>query len=351
MHNTCYINPLYCRPPKKTDRLREAAYLAAVPFIGFYLAANTAGYLVMPFEWLYAKLLTVLLQLYAGLTGAPLDAVYYLQSDYTMLICGMIAYVFYLFVPFFVFAKVRGIPRSETVGKGRPPLSAFAVAVCGGLGLAAVASYLGQILNAVLMLFGLEEVESFFLVPYDGVTLVLQILSVALLPAICEEYAVRGVALRAVEPTGGTWFAVVYTSVMFALLHGTVLVLPLAILFGLFAAWLRVRYDSIWPGVLAHFVINLSSILFETAVADMAVNRVWIPYTLMNIGYLLLGAAAVLILLAAHGFSGEELTGFARRGERSFASTLGVYLSSPTTIVFLVLTAISIAYSLAYVGY
>ena len=61
--------------------------------------------------------------------------------------------------------------------------------------------------------------------------------------------------------------------------------------------------------------------------------------------------AAVLILLAAHGFSGEELTDFARRGERSFASTLGVYLSSPTTIVFLVLTAISIAYSLAYVGY
>ena len=350
MHNTYYTNPLR-DSGKKVSRLRVASCLAAVPFIGFYLSANVAGYFVMPFQRLYSALITAFLQAYAGLTGAPVQAIYYLQSDYTMLICDMIAYVFYLLLPFVVFASATGISRKQAVGKGRPPLTAFAVAVCGGLGLAAVASYLSQALDYILMLLGLEEVGSFFLVPYDGVTFVLQILSVAVLPAICEEYAVRGVAFRSVEPTGGTWFAVAYSSVMFALLHGTVLVLPLAVLFGIFAGWLRARYDSIWPGVLAHFVINLSSVLFETAVADMAVNRVWIPYTLMNIGYLLLGAAAVLILLASHGFSGEALTGFARRGERPFAATLGVYITSPTTIIFLILTAISIAYSLAYVGY
>jgi membrane protease YdiL (CAAX protease family) len=55
--------------------------------------------------------------------------------------------------------------------------------------------------------------------------------------------------------------AIVATAVIFALAHGILAALPALGFFGLLLAWLRLRAESVWPGVIAHSLYNGLGIL------------------------------------------------------------------------------------------
>ena len=55
--------------------------------------------------------------------------------------------------------------------------------------------------------------------------------------------------------------AVVVTGFVFGLSHGILGALPPLVLFGIALGWVRLRSDSVWPGVLAHGFYNAVGIL------------------------------------------------------------------------------------------
>jgi len=75
-----------------------------------------------------------------------------------------------------------------------------------------------------------------------------------------EELFFRGLGIRALGFLGAT-AAVVITALVFGLSHGIPGALPPLILFGLALGWVRLRSDSIWPGVLAHGTYNALGVL------------------------------------------------------------------------------------------
>jgi CAAX protease family protein len=75
-----------------------------------------------------------------------------------------------------------------------------------------------------------------------------------------EELFFRGLGVRALGFLGGAG-AVVLTGLAFGLSHGILGALPPLILFGLALGWVRLRSDSVWPGVLAHGFYNGVAIL------------------------------------------------------------------------------------------
>lgn len=86
-------------------------------------------------------------------------------------------------------------------------------------------------------------------------------ISVVLIAPLLEEFVFRGVAFAAVARSFGTGAAVILTTLAFVLLHyadkihywpGFVFVAVL----GLAAAGLRLRYRSLWPGMLLHCGYN-----------------------------------------------------------------------------------------------
>lgn len=83
----------------------------------------------------------------------------------------------------------------------------------------------------------------------------------ATLVPFTEELFFRGLGVRALLPFGAL-LAVVATSVAFALGHGLFSALPILIPFALVLGWVRLRSDSVWPGVLAHGFYNGSALLF-----------------------------------------------------------------------------------------
>jgi uncharacterized protein len=89
------------------------------------------------------------------------------------------------------------------------------------------------------------------------------VLATAVLPAIFEEIAFRGVIQTALGPVVGPAQALFVTAAMFAILHLSIPSMPHLLLMGALLGWLRVRTGSLLPGMLMHFCHNLLVVALE----------------------------------------------------------------------------------------
>lgn len=141
------------------------------------------------------------------------------------------------------------------------------IAAGGGLGALALALNLTWGWSWVRAA-GDETPVFLFAVPDD---LPLLLLSIAVLPALFEEWLCRGIlwtALRRVADVRGT---ILLTAALFAMLHGLngaqMAELPTRFFLGLILGWLRARTDSLWPCVAAHLVNNAIVCFLPRAIA------------------------------------------------------------------------------------
>ena len=99
-------------------------------------------------------------------------------------------------------------------------------------------------------------------VPLDRMGLLLCVVYVAVLPGICEEFLFRGMLLSAFEGEG-TRRAMVLTSLLFMLMHGSLIGAPTEFILGLIIASLVIYTDSIYAGLIYHTVHNAATVLLQ----------------------------------------------------------------------------------------
>ena len=85
----------------------------------------------------------------------------------------------------------------------------------------------------------------------------------ALLPGLCEELAFRGFILSGFSRNGRTGVAVVFSALLFGVMHMIPQQVFNAFLLGLVLGLLALRSGSLLPGVLFHFVNNALGVLSE----------------------------------------------------------------------------------------
>lgn len=83
------------------------------------------------------------------------------------------------------------------------------------------------------------------------------LLGVAVIPAVLEELFLRGVLQPIYEKLTGTWVAIVFTALLFAMLHGNLRNFLGPWLAGCLYGYLAYEFDSIWPSIAAHLTNNL----------------------------------------------------------------------------------------------
>lgn len=105
-----------------------------------------------------------------------------------------------------------------------------------------------------------EYLPFFSHLPYPRLTL---ILSIALVPAIFEELAARGVLHTQLQKVMDPWLVSIIVGFMFAIQHLNLISLFWLFPFGWFLSWLRARYHTLWYGMIVHFVFNLTVCLME----------------------------------------------------------------------------------------
>ena len=80
-------------------------------------------------------------------------------------------------------------------------------------------------------------------------------LVVTLLAPVVEELTYRGLGISLLTPYG-TVLAIGVTGVLFGLTHGLLIGLPVLAVFGVVVGWLRVKTDSVYPGMILHGTFN-----------------------------------------------------------------------------------------------
>lgn len=85
-------------------------------------------------------------------------------------------------------------------------------------------------------------------------------LFVAVIPAILEEIAIRGVLLQPLRRFGDG-FAIVVSAVIFSLLHGNMVQIPYTVIAGIYFGYVMVATGSLWPSIILHFFNNFYSVI------------------------------------------------------------------------------------------
>lgn len=97
---------------------------------------------------------------------------------------------------------------------------------------------------------------------YNYPTLVM-IYSIALMPALFEELTFRGVMYNYCSNFLNERLVVALTAFLFAIMHLNLMSLIWLIPFAFFIGNLRRKYNTLWYGVIFHFVFNLTACMFD----------------------------------------------------------------------------------------
>ncbi len=142
--------------------------------------------------------------------------------------------------------------------------------------------------------------QTYSVLSADVTPLWLIILAVAVCAPLCEELLFRGIGCSRLTGSFPKAVAVIITSAVFGVVHGTPIAIAYATVFGVIQAFIFLRHRSLLPVVLCHFGFNFTSVFLEYLPADPA----------LNLGVLFICAAAALgtgyLILKKSETAGEE---------------------------------------------
>jgi membrane protease YdiL (CAAX protease family) len=193
--------------------------------------------------------------------GAPSDLAYRYSSS----VAALVQYGIMLGVLLLI---ARGLPRREAFALRRPRSWGRALGLAGlGLLLIYAASF---VYEEVLSLFGnWNPTDEQGLVPdrWDSSragAFVAFFLVVTLVAPAVEELTYRGLGVTLLLPWGPA-LAILTTGMLFGAAHGLIVALPILAFFGIVVAFVRVRTDSVYPGMMLHATFNGVALLAAVA--------------------------------------------------------------------------------------
>ena len=206
------------------------------------------------------------------------------------------------------------------------------LAVLGTVGFCILTSIGVSMLMSFLADFGVPMPDLPSLLENTPTSYGLNLLVMAVLPALLEELLFRGCVLRVLRPYGD-WFAILVAAALFGLMHGNIVQIPFALIVGLALGWLYVATENIWLPIAVHFANNAISVSMEYAMMQLNETGQNVFAVLVYGAVILIGAVSFAIL------SVGKSALFSRRDVRTslpIADRVKSLLSSPPLLVALV---------------
>lgn len=116
-------------------------------------------------------------------------------------------------------------------------------------------------------------------------------ISMAIVPAIIEEFAIRGVVMQPLRRYGDK-FAIIASAFVFSIMHGNMAQIPYTVIGGIYLGYLTIATGSIWPSIILHFINNMYSVVIMTV--DTNFGETWS-------GVVSMGMLAVFVALGVFG--------------------------------------------------
>lgn len=237
----------------------------------------------------------------------------------------------FFLVALVAFALLRVKPY-EVISFSRPAQTGIGIGgVLVGLGVAFVGNVITDIISVFFGSMGLDLYTYSSPVPATGVGITLDVISTMLIPAICEEFLCRGLALGYLRKYGDR-MAVIASAALFSLMHGNFDQIPFTFLLGLWLGYITVAADSIWPAVLVHALNNGLSCGFSYLTQGLSDRQSYLCSLLYYALFAACGIIGLLLLIARrdrlHPVTNDYpgLLTVKERGQR--------VLFSPTILIF-----------------
>lgn len=184
-------------------------------------------------------------------------------SCYLQILYSILAILLPFFIATFVIRKMQGRPRTDLLPLG-PPKNYILFLCALGIGFMAI-----MISNTLTSLFVVTMKDHGFVfdgadapIPKSASGYFWAIMADAFVPALCEEYALRGVVMGSLRKYGDS-MAIGFSALLFALMHGNMTQAPFAFLLGLVIGRLVIATDSLWTGIAIHFLNNFFAVLMQ----------------------------------------------------------------------------------------
>lgn len=169
-----------------------------------------------------------------------------------------------------------------------------------GIAFSLMSNYVVSLVNNAFGLFGITNNQG-GLNTSEPMPVLLYYLTVAILPALAEEFAFRGVIMGTLKPYSRA-LALVVSSTAFALMHGNFVQLPFTFCCGLVFGYVDLITGSLLPSIIIHFLNNGLSVTFDILTSYKIVST-----ELANAGYgVIFAVTGVLAFLFIKKLSKER---------------------------------------------
>jgi sodium transport system permease protein len=209
-------------------------------------------------------------------------------------------------LPVLILLRLGSLDHRQALGLLRPGFPALLGAVLAGLSGWYLVGVLVESLQQRVLPMPKEMIDEMrrLLFATDRSVLV-DLLALALSPAICEELLFRGVLLRASWPALKMPAAIALNGILFGLFHVSIYRFLPTCLLGMVLAFIVLRSGSIFAGMTFHFVNNASALLVGRHVPSMADSSATPSATATSVA-LVLFVVGLLLVSGRSGITRSE---------------------------------------------
>lgn len=238
----------------------------------------------------------VLFMLALGLFGMSMTQIEAFISDNTVMLLMQIVISALMFtVPYIIVMKIGKIRIGDIAQYKRPKKKMFWPLIALGMGVCTIGEITTNVFVSALGSIGIEpSYDLGFQYNKDPLSFALIFLAIAVLPALVEEFALRGIVMGSLRRYGDG-FAIIISAALFGLMHGNLVQIPFAFVVGLGLGFIAIKSGSVWTASLVHFINNLSSVLMSYAFLDLPVDMQNVIYVAVGAVWLILGIIGTLI--------------------------------------------------------
>ena len=260
---------------------RAAGFVAFLTSLGLFLSRV---FMQFVFDWL------------PDMDAATEDIVSDVIFDFLAQIVTLLVVPFFVY-KFYLKKSTKEVFYMSNFRKTDPViyLLAFLLGIC-ALILTMYVSYVWQV---ILLLFGFDGSSSTAMPEkFHLWHLILMLFLTAVLPAICEEFANRGIFLTAMRCSFSKWQTVLIGGIAFGLFHQYISQTFYTALMGMLLTYLVLTTRSVIPACNVHFTNNAVSVVFDFIGEYSSLN------TGSILSYVMTNQPSLLMLLfaAAAGF-------------------------------------------------
>ena len=200
-----------------------------------------------------------------------------------------------------------------------------------GLGGAMLCNLANSIIYSLFSLFGATPQGGNIEMDLSIDSLFLNVFTIAIIPALFEEFAFRGVFMGLLRKKLSCSASIIISAAAFGLIHGNFAQMPFAFLMGLLLGYLYAASGSLWIPMLVHLLNNSYSVILDHITNSMSTFEANIVFYFSLLILLLSGIAAFCYILKKR----PEILNIEKEEEKVLPTSamLKIGFSSPIFII------------------